>query len=170
MFAVLDPFWTPIVRVTPLKTMPIPLLTPDVQCLGSWSLMTTNCTRYSTQDTVRIVNSFITIPITRHYNHSQLSITLLRVDTIITLIRSWLQSLIPLLHVYTVCVHYTLIFTALLHLRSPNRLTTFSLLGFSPNSHYHWLSHTVAHAKSSLHTAKLLPRTYSANSLLKTLS
>jgi hypothetical protein len=78
-------------------------------------------------------------------------------------------------------VHYTLIFTALLHLRSPNRLTTSSLLGFcnspnerkkrgrlhfSPNSHYHWLSHTFAHAKSSLHTAKLLPRSHSANSLL----
>jgi hypothetical protein len=65
---------------------------------GSWSLLATNCTRYSTEDAVRIGNSFIIIPITRHYNHSQLSITLLRVYTIIILIRSWLQSLIPLLH------------------------------------------------------------------------
>jgi hypothetical protein len=35
-------------------------------------------------------------------------------------------------------------------------LTTSSLLGFSPNSHYHWLSHTVAHTKSSIHTANSL--------------
>jgi hypothetical protein len=40
MFAVLDPIWSPI-----------------VPC-------------YSTEDTVRIVNSFITIPITRNYNHN----------------------------------------------------------------------------------------------------
>jgi hypothetical protein len=39
-----------------------------------WSLLTTNCTRYSTEDAVRIGNSFITIPLTRNYNHSQLSI------------------------------------------------------------------------------------------------
>jgi hypothetical protein len=43
---------------------------------------------YSTEDTVRIGNSFITIPFTPHYNHSQLSITLLRVYTIIILTRS----------------------------------------------------------------------------------
>jgi hypothetical protein len=46
---------------------------------------------YSTKDAVRIVNSFITIPITRNYNHSQLFLTLLRVYTIILLTRSWLQ-------------------------------------------------------------------------------
>jgi hypothetical protein len=134
----------------------------------TWSLMNSNCTRFATEDAVRIGNPFITIPITRHYNHSQLSITLLRVYIIIILIRSWLQSLIPLLHVYTVYVHYTLILTALLHIKSPNLLSASSLADFSPNSHYHWLPHTVAHAKSSLHTAKLSPRTYSANSLLKT--
>jgi hypothetical protein len=108
MFGVLDLFWPPI-----------------VPC-------------YSTEDAVRIVNSFISIPITRNYNHSELFLTLLRVYTIIILIRSWLQSLIPLLHVYPVYEHYTLIFTALLHIKSP------------------------------LHTAKLSPRSHSANSLLKT--
>jgi hypothetical protein len=35
----------------------------------------------STEDTVRIVNSFITIPITRNYNHSQLFLTLLHMYT-----------------------------------------------------------------------------------------
>jgi hypothetical protein len=67
----------------------------------TWSLLNLNCTCYTTKDAVRIGNSFITIPITRHYNHSQLSITLLRVYTIIILIRSRLQSLITLLHIYT---------------------------------------------------------------------
>jgi hypothetical protein len=38
--------------------------------------------------TIRIVNWFITIPITRNYNHSQLFLTLLRVYTIIILARS----------------------------------------------------------------------------------
>jgi hypothetical protein len=38
-----------------------------------------NCTRFATEDAVRIGNSFITIPITSHYNRSQLSTTLLRV-------------------------------------------------------------------------------------------
>jgi hypothetical protein len=71
MFGLLDQFWTPIVPY------------------------------FATKDADRIVNSLITIPITRHYNHSQLSITLLRVYTIIILTRSWLQSLITLLHVYT---------------------------------------------------------------------
>jgi hypothetical protein len=43
---------------------------------------------YSTEDAVRIGNPFITIPITRNYNHSQLFLTLLRVYTIIILTRS----------------------------------------------------------------------------------
>jgi hypothetical protein len=55
---------------------------------GTRSLLTTYCTHYSTEDAIRIGNSFVTIPITRHYNHSQLSITLLRVYTIIILTRS----------------------------------------------------------------------------------
>jgi hypothetical protein len=75
--------------------------------------MNPNCTRFATENTLRIVNFFISIPITRHYNHSQLSITLLRVYTIIILIHSRLQSLIPLSHVYTVYKPYTPIFTAL---------------------------------------------------------
>jgi hypothetical protein len=54
---------------------------------GFRSVLNPNCTRYSTEDAVRIDNSFIKIPITRHYNHSQLSITLLRVYTIIILTR-----------------------------------------------------------------------------------
>jgi hypothetical protein len=41
--------------------------------------------------------------------------------------------------------------TALLHIKSHNRLNTPSLADFWANSHFHWLSHTVAHAKSSLH-------------------
>jgi hypothetical protein len=45
-------------------------------------------TCYATEDAVRIVNSSITIPITRNYNHSQLSLMLLRVYTIIIFARS----------------------------------------------------------------------------------
>jgi hypothetical protein len=37
---------------------------------------------YSTEDAVRIGNPFITIQITRNYNHSQLFLKLLRVYTI----------------------------------------------------------------------------------------
>jgi hypothetical protein len=48
----------------------------------------TNCTRYSTEDAVRMGKSFITIPITRNYNHTQLFLTLLRVYKIIILTRS----------------------------------------------------------------------------------
>jgi glucose-6-phosphate-specific signal transduction histidine kinase len=97
-----------------------------------------------------LVIPFITIVITRNYNHTQLFLTRLRVYTVIILTRSWLQSLSPLLHVDTVYMHYTLIFTALLHLRSPNLLCAFSLADFSAIGH-HWLSHTVAHAKFSIH-------------------
>jgi hypothetical protein len=50
--------------------------------------MNPNCTRFSTEHAVRIVNSFITVPVTRNYNHTQLFITLLRVYTIIILTRS----------------------------------------------------------------------------------
>jgi hypothetical protein len=42
---------------------------------------------YSTEDAVRIGNSFITIPITRNYNHSQLFLSLFRVYTIIIITR-----------------------------------------------------------------------------------
>jgi hypothetical protein len=53
MLGLLDQFWTPVVRVSPLKT-PSGLLIP-----------------------------LFTIPVTCHYNHTQLSITRLRVYTII---------------------------------------------------------------------------------------
>jgi hypothetical protein len=53
-----------------------------VQCSGTRPVLISNCTCYSTEDAVRIVNSFITIPITRNCNHSQLFLTLLRVYTI----------------------------------------------------------------------------------------
>jgi hypothetical protein len=61
---VLDHFWTPV-----------------VQC-------------YAAGDADRIVNSFITIPTTRNYNHSRLFITLLHIYTAYNLTRSWLQSLL----------------------------------------------------------------------------
>jgi hypothetical protein len=64
----------------------------------TWSLLTTSSTCYATEDAVRIVNSFITIPITRNYNHSQLFITLCHIYTAYNRTRSWLQSLITLLH------------------------------------------------------------------------
>jgi hypothetical protein len=117
-----------------------------------------------------------TIPITRNYNHSQLFLTLCYIYTAYNLTRSWLQSLIPLLQFYRVYKHYTLIFTALLHIKSPNLLNTSLLADFSAINYYLKLSHTVAHSKSSftlradcdIFFVKLSPRSCSANSLLKT--
>jgi hypothetical protein len=71
MLGVLDPFWPPV-----------------VQC-------------FATEDAVRIVNFFITIPTTRTYNHSQLFLKLCPFYTAYKHTRSSLQSLITLLHVYT---------------------------------------------------------------------
>jgi hypothetical protein len=53
---------------------------------------------YSTEDAVRIGTSFISIPITRNYIHSQLFLTLCHIYTAYNHTHSWLQSLIPLLH------------------------------------------------------------------------
>jgi hypothetical protein len=53
-------------------------------------------------------------------------------------------------------VHYTPIFTALSHIKSPNLLNASSLADFSAIGHFHRLSHTVANAKFSLHTASRL--------------
>jgi hypothetical protein len=53
---------------------------------------------YSTEDALRIGNSLIIIPITRNYNHSQLLLTLSHIYTAYNHTRSWLQSLITLLH------------------------------------------------------------------------
>jgi hypothetical protein len=50
-----------------------------------------------TEDAVWVVNSFITIPVTRNYIHSQLFLTLCHIYTAYNHTRSWLQSL----HSYT---------------------------------------------------------------------
>jgi hypothetical protein len=92
-----------------------------------------------TEDTVRIVNPFITNPITRNDYHIQLFLTPLHMYTAYDHKRSWLQSLITLLHT-----------------KSPYWLNASSLADFSANSHYRWLSHTVAHAESSIHAANSL--------------
>jgi hypothetical protein len=60
-----------------------------VKCWMVLDRLTTSCTCYSTENAVRIGNSFITIPITRN---SQLFLTLLRVYTIITKITSLIIS------------------------------------------------------------------------------
>jgi hypothetical protein len=138
----------------------------------TWSLLNPSCTVLRTEDAVRIGNSFITIPITRNYNYPQLFLSLLRIYTIIILTRSWLQSLIPLLHVYTAYKPYTLIFTALLHIKSPNLLNASSLANFSAIGHFHRLSHSVAHSKSSLQLRNSrrepTPRIHFLRLLLKT--
>jgi hypothetical protein len=67
-----------------------------------------------------------------------------------SLMRSKLQSLVPLLHVYTVYVHYTLIFTALSHIKSPNLLNASSMADFSAIGHFLKLSHTL-----HLHTSRV---------------
>jgi hypothetical protein len=135
---------------------------------GTRSVLTTNCTRFSTEDAVRIDNSF-------YYNPTHTSLLSL---TIIYYAVTRLHSYNPYTFV-TAIAFFTLarlhslqtlhsIFTALLHIKSPNLLSVSSLVDFSAIGHFHRLSRTVAHAKSSLHTAKLLPRSHSANSLLKT--
>jgi hypothetical protein len=48
---------------------------------GLLDLFCPNCTRYSTGDPVRICNFFITIPITRNYNRSQLFLPLCNIYT-----------------------------------------------------------------------------------------
>jgi hypothetical protein len=109
---------------------------------------------YAIKDAVRIVNSFITIQITRNYDHNYFlrcyAFAQLQSYTFVT------KQLIPLLYVYTVYKHYTLIFTALLDIKSPNWLNTSSLAGFSAINCYLKLSHTVAHAMSSIPTASRL--------------
>jgi hypothetical protein len=52
---------------------------------GIWPVLLANYTGYATEDAVRIVDSFISIPITRSYNHTQLLLTLLHV-TLLTLL------------------------------------------------------------------------------------
>jgi hypothetical protein len=65
---------------------------------ATWSLLNTSCTRFVTEDAVRIGNSFITI---LHVVTTITSYTVTRLHNSIILTRSWLQSLITLLHIYT---------------------------------------------------------------------
>jgi hypothetical protein len=53
---------------------------------------------FATEDAVRIVNSFNLQFYTRNYNHSQLFLTLCHIYTAYNHTRSWLQSLLTLLH------------------------------------------------------------------------
>jgi hypothetical protein len=82
----------------------------------------------------------------RCYTCTQLTITYTFVTTITC-------STLTRLPVY---VHYTLIFAALSHIKSPNLLSTSLLADFSAIKYYLKLSHTVAHAKSSIPTASQL--------------
>jgi hypothetical protein len=68
MLGSLDHFWSPVVRVTPLKTP------------------------------VRLLIGLFTIPTTHNYIHSQLFLTLCHIYTAYNHTRLWLQSLITLLH------------------------------------------------------------------------
>jgi hypothetical protein len=68
----------------------------NVTVLDQFWLQVVPC--YATEDAVQIVNSFITIPITRNYNHSQLFLTLCHIYTAYNHTRSWLESHITLLH------------------------------------------------------------------------
>jgi hypothetical protein len=131
----------------------------------TWSLLITNCTVNPLRTPFGLAIPLLQSSITRNYNHSQLFLTLLHMYPGYNHKRSRLQSLIPLLHVYTVYVHYALVFTALLHINSPNSLNTSSLAEFSANSHYHWLSHTL-----HLHTSRgcLLSRPHSSSCSLST--
>jgi hypothetical protein len=131
----------------------------------------TNCTRYSTEDAVRIDNSFITIPIARNYNHSQLFLTLLRVYTIIILTRSWLKSLITLLHWLTsqlsiTVSHYRTLYILTLQNSRRDLTPRIHLLILLLNNSLvelllnHWLLHSHS-GNCFLRTAlvELLPRT-----------
>jgi hypothetical protein len=65
---------------------------------GSWSVLITNCTRYSTQTPFGLVIPLLQSSITRNYNHTQLFLTPLHRYTAYNHKLSWLQSLITLLH------------------------------------------------------------------------
>jgi hypothetical protein len=88
---------------------------------------------YSTQDAVRIVNPFITIPITRNDYHTQLFLTLCYLCTAYKHLS--VRDYSHLLHSYTYTLFTctTLIFTALLHITS-------SLADFSAINYYLKLS------------------------------
>jgi hypothetical protein len=127
-----------IVHVLPLKT-PFGLLTPDVQCWGFLICSDHQSYSYSLRTPFGLVIPLLQSSVTRNYNHSQLFRTLLCVYTSIILTRSSLQSLSPFLHT-----------------KSPYWLNASSLADFTAISHYHRLSHTVAHAEFSIHAANSL--------------
>jgi hypothetical protein len=56
---------------------------------GIWPVLPTNCTGYATENAVRVVDSFIPIPITRSYNHTQLLLTLLHVTLLTSNYQCW---------------------------------------------------------------------------------
>jgi hypothetical protein len=139
MLGVLDLFWPPIVRVSSLET-PFGFVIP-----------------------------LFTIAITRHYNHTQLFLTRLRVYTVIVLTRSWLQSLSPLLHrLHSLpALHsnsYCTIAHKVTYVRNYHHLAR-SCTGWLLS--YQLLCRIITHTLH-LNTSKLSPRSHSANSLFLT--
>jgi hypothetical protein len=106
----------------------------------TWSLLTTNCTVLPNWR--RRSDCYFL-----YYNPNHTSLQSLTI----------IYYAVTRLHIYN---PYTFVTTS--------RITysTLALADFSAIGHFHRLSHTVAHAKSSLLTAKLSPRSHSANSLL----
>jgi hypothetical protein len=92
---------------------------------GSWSLLTINYTVIPIRTPFGLVIPLLQSSITRNYNRSQLFLTPLHMYTAYNHKRSWLQSLITLLHT-----------------KSPYWLNASSQADFSANSHSHKLSHT----------------------------
>jgi hypothetical protein len=136
----------------------------------------TSCTCYSTEDVVRIVNLFITIPVTRNYIHSQLflyAVSPLHSLQFYTFVTTITYSTLTRLHslqtlhsnLYCTIAQILLIYSIRLH-----RLTSQLSITIS---NYHTLSHTqrlqfTLRADCDIFFIKLSPRSYSVNSLLKT--
>jgi hypothetical protein len=136
MLGFLGRFWTPIVHVTPLET-PFGLVIP-----------------------------LFTIPITRHYNYTQLFLMRLRVYTIIVLTRTELQSLIPLLHdIHSLCALHFNAYCTTAHKVSYYNHLAHSCTGWLLS--YQLLCRIITHT-SPLNTSKLSPRSHSVISLLIT--
>jgi hypothetical protein len=98
---------------------------------GSWSVLTTNCTVIPLRTPFGLIIPLLQSSITRNYNHTIISYAVTHVHGLQSLIRSWLQSLITLLH-YSHLLHvhigWLLSYHSCLKLSHTSRVET-SLVG-----------------------------------------
>jgi hypothetical protein len=130
-------------------------LSPDVQFSGLLDQFWPSILPfYATENTVRIVTSFITIPITRNYIHSQLFLTLLHMYTAYN--HLYVRNYNHLFHSYTFTQFTCTTLQSLLH------YCTSSLLIHS--TRLHWLTSQLSVTFTGYHT---LSRTQSLHFTLR---